>query len=118
MCGWLKKNYPDINIRVNTNGQANLICQKDVTPYLEGNFDCISISLNAPNSKKYDLLCKSKFGEEAFDALLDFAKKATKYVPEVVLSIVDRDLSEEEKQLCRQIASNCGAKLRIREYID
>lgn len=118
IAGWLKQNYPFLKIRANTNGHANLICQKDVTPYLKGKFDCISISLNAPDRDKYDKICKSVFGKEAFDALLDFAKKASKYVPEVVLSIVDKDLSEDEKKLCGEIALNCGAKLRIREYID
>lgn len=117
IAAWLKETYPGIKIRVNTNGQANLICQKDVTPELEGRFDCVSISLNAPDRDKYDELCKSEFGKDAFDAVLDFGKKAAKYVPEVIFSIVDRDLSEEEKEKCRKIASDCGAALRIREYI-
>lgn len=118
IASWLKKNYNNIPIRVNTNGQANLIHERDVTPEMKGLVDCVSISLNAPDKKRYQSLCKSKFGEDAFDALIDFAKKAAQYVPDVVFSIVDKDLSKEDKEKCRKIASDCGVRLRIREYIE
>lgn len=115
---WLKEKYNNIPVRVNTNGQANLIHKEDVTPKMEGLVDCISISLNAPDKKRYDELCISEFGEEAFDALIDFAKKSKKVVPEVIFSIVDKDLSEEDKEKCRKIAEDAGVVLRIREYIE
>ena len=117
VASWLKSKY-NIPIRVNTNGQANLIFKKDVTAEMKGLFDCVSISLNAPDKKKYDELCKSKFGEDAFDALIDFAKKSALVVPEVVLSVVDKDLTEKDKIECKKIADNCGVTLRIREYIE
>lgn len=118
IAGWLKEKYNNIPVRVNTNGQANLICGEDVTEKMAGKVDCISISLNAPDKKRYDELCNSEFGEAAFDALIDFAKKSTKVVPRVIFSIVDKDLSEEDKDKCRQIADNAGVALRIREYIE
>ena len=115
---WLKEKRPETIIRINTNGQANLIEKKDVTPQFEGLVDCVSISLNAANAKRYDELCKSCFGEAAFDALLDFAVRAKKYVPKVVFSIVRHDISDEDIEICRGIAEKCGVDFRIREYIE
>ena len=42
---WLKA-HTKLPIRINTNGQANLIYGRDVTPDLTGLIDCVSISLN------------------------------------------------------------------------
>ena len=53
-----------------------------------------------------------------FDKMLDFAREATRYVPHVVLTIVDKDKSSEEIETCRQIAAELGVKLRIRSFID
>ena len=113
---WLKKNHPDIKIRINTNGQANMIYKKDITPQLEGIIDCVSISLNAENAEKYQKLCKSEFGEEAYSGLLEFARLAKRHVPKVVLSVVDI-MKPEEIEQCRKIAEDCGVTFRVREFI-
>lgn len=113
---WLKKNHPDIKVRINTNGQANMIYKKDITPQLEGIIDCVSISLNAENAEKYQKLCKSEFGEEAYTGLLEFARLAKRHVPEVVLSVVDI-MKPEEIEQCRKIAEDCGVTFRVREFI-
>ncbi len=114
---WLKEQKPDLPIRLNTNGHANLICNRDVTPELEGCFDCVSISLNAENPEKYQTLCLSEFGgEKSFHGLLEFARLAKNYVPEVVLSVVDV-MPSEEIENCRKIAEECGVKFRVREFI-
>ncbi len=114
---WLKETY-GIKIRVNTNGQANLIHKRDVTPEMEGVIDSVSISLNTDNAMEYQEICKSIFGEEAFFALQDFGKKAAKYVPEVIFSVVDTTISKEQIENCRKIAEDCGVKFRLREYIE
>lgn len=110
------KAYTPIKVRLNTNGHANLIAGKDVTAKMEGMIDVISISLNAPNAKKYNEICVCQYGEEGFYGMLEFAKSAKAYVPEVVLSIVDV-MSDEDKEQCRRIADEIGVKLRIRELI-
>ncbi len=115
---WLKSAYPHIKIRINTNGQASMIEKHDVTPEFDKIIDALSISLNAPDAKRYDQLCKSVFGEAAFDGLLDFAKRAKKYVPSVTLSIVDKDLSKEDIEKCQSLADDCEVLFRIREYIE
>lgn len=115
---WLKSNHPHIKIRINTNGQANMIEGRDVTPSFEGIIDSISISLNAPTAKQYNELCRSDFGEAAFDGLLDFTNRVKAFVPDVTLSVVDRDLSKEEISACKALADNCGVNFRLRQYIE
>ena len=115
---WLKENFPKTPIRINTNGQANLIEGYDVTPKFKGIIDSLSISLNSANAEKYDLICKSAFGKNAFDALQKFASSSKEFVPEVILSIVNHDMTDDEIETCRQIAEKCGVKFKIREYIE
>ncbi len=115
---WLKSNHPQLKIRINTNGQVNMIEKRDVTPELASIIDAISISLNAATPEGYDKVCHSCFGLEAYAGLLDFAKKAKKYVPNVTLSIVDHDITPEEIEQCRNIADECGVNFRVREYIE
>ena len=114
---WLKEKNPAVKIRINTNGQANLINKRDVTPELGGIIDAVSISLNAENAQKYQQVCASEFGEAAYDGLLEFARLAKEYVPEVVFSVVDV-MSKEEIEACRKIAADCGVSFRVREYIE
>lgn len=108
----LKDKY-NIPIRINTNGQANLINEKDITPQLEGWIDSISISMNAKNKLEYQVLCLSDFGETAFEGMLDFAVKCKKCIPNVVFSVVDV-ISKEDIQACRQIAEGLGVDFRVR----
>lgn len=115
---WIKSKKPDAVIRINTNGQANLINGRDVTPELNGAIDIIGISLNASNAKAYQAICKSRYGEESFEALQDFAKRAKEYVKLVVFSVVDKTISESDIEICRKIAEDCGVKFRLREYIE
>lgn len=114
---WLKENNPSVRIRINTNGQANLIHKRDITPELGGVVDTISISLNAENAQKYQRVCVSEFGEAAYEGLIEFARLAKEYVPEVIFSVVDV-MSKEEIDACRRIAEDCGVIFRVREYIE
>ena len=111
---YIKENS-DLKIRINTNGHANRAAGKDITPLLKGLIDCVSISLNAENAKKYHDICVCDYGEEGFYEMLDFAKKASKYVPDVVLSVVDV-ISKEEIEACRKVAQETGVAFRVREY--
>ena len=116
ICKKLKDQYT-IPIRINTNGQANLINEKDITPQLEGWVDSISISMNAKNQQEYQALCLSDFGETAFEGMLDFAAKCKKRVPKVTLSVVDL-ISKEDIEACRKLAEGMGVKFRVRRYVD
>ncbi len=114
---WLKANN-DVQIRVNTNGQGNLINGRDVTPELRGAIDIVSISLNAPTAEAYQKICHSRYGEAAFEALREFARKAKPYVKDVVFSVVDKTMPDADIELCRQIAEKTGVNFRVREYIE
>jgi len=105
-------------VRINTNGHANLILGRDVCPELKGRIDTLSISLNAIDAPSYVALCHPTQGEAAYRAMLDFAGEAKDYVPNVVLTIVDKDKTKEEIDTCYKIAEELGVKLRVRSFID
>lgn len=105
-------------IRINTNGLGSLIHGKDITPLLQGKIDAVSISLNTPNAEEYYKLTRNKFGIESFQAMLDFAKEATKYVPEVVMTTVETTITKEEEQECQKICDSLGVRYRIRPFED
>ena len=108
----------DIKIRINTNGLSDLIWKESTAPKLEGLVDTVSISLNTTNKEEYLKVVRPKFGIESYDAMLKFTKECTKYVPNVVMTVVDVVTSKEEQELCRKICESVGAKLRIRPYIE
>ena len=112
----IKENY-HVPVRINTNGQADLMHAERVPPKLSGLIDKVSISLNAKNKEEYQAICQSVYGEESFDALIKFAKDCTEYVPEVIMSVVDV-LPKEDIEECRKIANRAGAKLRVRSLIE
>lgn len=109
------KQVNTIKTRINTNGHGNLIFKRDMTPLLKDTIDVVSISLNAKNKEEYKELCRPVF-EDAYDELLEFARRAGKYT-KVVLTIVDI-LPIEDQEACRKISKSVGAELRIRSYID
>lgn len=115
IAGILKHFRRDLPIRVNTNGLACLIHQRDVTPEFKGRIDTVSISLNAPDAKEYDALTRSRFGIESFQAMLDFATSCLEYVPFVVMSVVDI-IGEEKIKKCQAICDDLGVTLRVRPF--
>jgi len=113
----VKSEYPALKIRVNTNGNSDLILGFDTAPMYKGAFDKVSISLNSPTAKGYNQICHSLYGENAFYSMLSFAKRVKLFVPEVAFSVVDEFISEEEIEACRALAKECGISLRVRKYI-
>ena len=112
----IKEHY-HVPVRINTNGQADLMHNDPVPPKFSGLIDTVSISLNAKNAEEYQALCQSIYGEKSFDALIQFAKDCKQFVPKVILSVVDV-LPEEDIEACRKIAENAGACLRVRTLIE
>lgn len=114
----LKKEEPGLPpTRINTNGHANLINGRDVTPDLHGRMDTVSISLNGANREEYVAVTRPQSGDAGWDAMLDFTRKAAEQVPHVVMTIVDKDKTPEDIAACRQLAESLGATLRVRAYI-
>ena len=86
---YVKEIHPDVKTRLNTNGLSDLVYGRDTALDFKGILDTISISLNASNAERYLELTRSQFGLKSYDALLDFAQHCKKYVPNVVLTVVD-----------------------------
>ena len=110
------KSKSNIPLRINTNGLADLIAGEKVAHKLEGLIDTVSVSLNATNKEDYFKLVRPKFGIDSYDAMLSFTKECTKYVPNVIMTVVDEVTSKEEQEKCREICESIGAKLRVRPY--
>ena len=103
-------------IRINTNGQGSLSNGKDIAPMMKGVIDIVSVSLNTPNEKRYNEIVRSRFGDQAYQAMLSFVKEVKQYVPEVVLSTVSTTITKEEEEECRKICEDLGVTYRIRPF--
>lgn len=104
-------------VRINTNGHANRILGRDVTPELKGRVDVISISLNGSTQAEYTAVTQPSTGEQGWTDMLEFTRLAAQYVPTVMMTIVNKDKTDEDIEACRKLAESLGATLRIREYI-
>lgn len=102
-------------IRLNTDGLANLLYRKDITPKLKGVIDTVSVSMNAQNTQLYDQLCRPAL-PGAYPAMLDFIQKAKKQVPHVVTTAID-GLPGVDINACTDIATELGVDFRMR-YLD
>lgn len=102
-------------IRLNTNGQSDLINKKPTAVLLKGLVDCVSVSLNASNAARYDEICKPVF-ENAFSAMISFAKDCKNNGIETVMSVVDV-IGENELIECGRLCEKEGLRLRVRSYI-
>ncbi len=109
---YLTEHYPQIPVRINTNGLANLIHERNVLPELAGDINQISISLNASNAETYQAITQSQFGEKAFPALIDFIKQAQDWIPKVTVSVVRHP--EIDIAACRELAEELEVNLKIR----
>ncbi len=114
---YIKENYPETKIRVNTNGHANYVYKRNVVPELKGLVDEFSVSLNGEDQKEYDEYSNPKF-ENAYDEVKKFIKACADEGISTVASVVEgykgRHLNLEK---CEAIASELGAKFRVREWI-
>jgi hypothetical protein len=75
----------------------------------------MSISLNSHTKEGYDAICHSVFGLDAFDEMLNFTKQCVSAGIETIVSVVD--VEGVDVEACRVLASQAGAKLKVREYI-
>ncbi len=112
---WLKKNYPKIKIRINTNGLANAWHKTNVLKYLKGLVDKIYISLNAHNEKVYKKLHITKI-KSPFKKILDFIETAKKYIPQVVVTTID--YPGIDKKEVKKIVKKLKVKFKSRKFLD
>lgn len=110
----LKKRYPHITVRLNTNGLGDKINGRPTAMLLEGAVDIASISLNSGNREDYNKVTRPKW-EDSFEAMLKFAEDCKKYVPKVMFTVVDV-ISEREINESKALSEKLGIPLRIRAY--
>ncbi|WP_276723423.1 TatD family nuclease-associated radical SAM protein [Selenomonas noxia] len=115
---WVKEHHPDMPTRVNTNGLGELEHGYVFADQFAGLLDTVSISLNASNAERYLALTRSRFGISSYEAMLTFAEHCKPYVPNVVLTVVEKVEDAEEIALCRRICAERGLTLRVRPYED
>ena len=100
-------------IRLNTDGLANLVHGRDVTPDLAQVVDKVSISMNAHNEEVYNLHCRPKQAG-AFQAMLEFARLCRERGIDTTMTAIN-GLEGVDIAACEQIARNLGVKFRQRE---
>lgn len=112
----LKAKGKKIFTRMDTNGTGSLINGRNIAPDFKGRFDMVSVSLNTDTADKYDALCHPA-QQGAYQAMKDFTREITQYVPKVMMTVVDT-IPQEEIENCRRICEDeIGAVYRVREYI-
>jgi len=111
IASWIKQKNG--KVRINTNGQGNLIHKRNILPELKGIVDRISISLDAHDQETYNRICRPA-DKDAFNAILEFIKEAKHYIPEVTVTVVDIEGVDIGK--CRKIAEDLGVGIRIRKH--
>ncbi|MBI3778027.1 MAG: radical SAM protein [Gammaproteobacteria bacterium] len=99
-------------IRLNTDGLANLVYGRDVTPDMESLIDALSVSLNAQDAETYNQHCRPKL-PGAYEAMLDFVRCAREFVPEITLTAID-GLPGVDIAACEKIAQRLKVGFRRR----
>ncbi|MBR2748392.1 MAG: TatD family nuclease-associated radical SAM protein [Firmicutes bacterium] len=112
---YARSKAPGLKIRLNTNGLSDLINGRDTLPELSSVLDRISVSLNAKGPEEYLALCHPRFGIGAFEAMLDFTRRAKECIPDVTMSVVSGSIPYQDIEPCRRIAEEeIGVKFRVR----
>ena len=112
VAAWLKARGK--TVRINTDGQANLVHGRDILPELHGLIDVISVSLNAPDAATYQRICQSARGEAGYAAILDFLRAAPQHIPTVTATAVT--LPGINIAACQRIAEELGVEFRERIF--
>ncbi|MHC4778264.1 MAG: TatD family hydrolase [Planctomycetota bacterium] len=102
-------------VRLNTNGTANLIHERDTTTDLSKAVDELSVSLNAQDARTYNRLCKPDFGKKTYDGVLDFVKLARDKFSKITLTAVEGP-EGVDMDACKAIADSLGVGFRARGY--
>lgn len=114
---YLKENFPNLKIRINTNGHANAIHKRNVAPELAPYVDLISVSLNGENEEVYNKVSNPKI-ENAYEEVKRFIRSCVEEKIKTVASIVsDVPNYPVDANRCETIAKSLGAKFRNREFI-
>lgn len=115
---YIKNNYPNKILRINTNGHANSVYRRNVLPELKELIDKFSVSLNAENEEIYNKISQPNI-DNAYQSVKDFIKEAVNQGFDTTATIVTNyknyDVNVEK---CMEITKSLGAKFRERPWIE
>ncbi len=116
---FIRENYLEIPIRINTNGHGNLIHKRNIVLELKGLIDKVSISLNADTVELYAELANPVYEKSvAYQAVKDFIKECVENGIETTATVVSGFCDYKiDVEKCRQIAEDLGANFRVREWL-
>ncbi|MCP3177631.1 TatD family nuclease-associated radical SAM protein [Desulfuromonas sp. KJ2020] len=114
VAAWLKAR--GAKVRINTDGQANLVYGRNILPELKGLVDAISVSLNAADAETYQRICHSQFGLPAYEGVKAFLHEALAHIPSVTASAVA--MPGIDMEACADVARDLGVEFRARPYND
>lgn len=115
---YIREKYSHLKIRINTNGQGNLIYKRNIVPELKGLIDSVSVSFNGENQKVYDEISLPKI-ENAYDGMKDFIKECVAQGIETTATIVTGYKNYKvDLDSCKSQIEEMGAIFRERPWLD
>ena len=99
-------------IRLNTDGLANWVHNRNVVPELAGRVDALSISLNAQNEAVYNRHCRPP-AAGAYPELLEFILLARESIADITIPAID-GLEGVDIPACEALAERFNVKFRRR----
>ena len=106
------KRQKNISIRINTDGLANRVYRKDITPRFQGLIDAVSVSLNAQDEETYNRHCLPSL-RGSYPSVVAFLRAVQLYVPEVTATAIE-GLEGVDIAACQTIAKQLGVQFRKR----
>jgi cyclic pyranopterin phosphate synthase len=113
---WIRSHYPNVPIRLDTNGHGYALNKgREVAKELKAaGISKTSVSLNGHDTETYNENCRPLLSG-AFEAILEFVKKAKEAGIEAEISAVR--MPEVDIPKVKAIADSLDVPFRIREYI-
>ena len=117
---WLKSLHPEICIRLNTNGLADIYAPSEkgsASELVSKYFDKVSVSLNGGDTETYLRVTRPKNSpENAYHTMLKFARDCKNAGIDTSFTVVNV-ISPEEIQLAQQVADDLQIPLHVRDYV-
>jgi GTP 3',8-cyclase len=117
VANWVKTQYLEIPIRLDTNGHGYLLnLGRNVAEELKAaGLTKVSVSLNGHDDETYRENCRPNVEGKSFEATLDFIRKVRAVGLEVDVSAIR--MPEVDIQKVKEVTEGLGVAFRIRDYI-
>jgi TatD family-associated radical SAM protein len=102
-------------VRLETDGLANVLYDRDITPDLEGSVDHLVVGLHTHDQSSYEWYFHPPVAD-AHRAVVEFARRARAFVPRVSLIAMD-GVDGVDIEECRRIADGIGARFEPVSYV-